>query len=85
MLNLFVLLMKKLFFLLPFLFLLLAVQDSPPITISAPRPGEALRGAGEYHRHDERFELSVSRTGFFVRIRPDRDLVSASNPVPACV
>ena len=43
MLNLFVLLMKKLFFLLPFLFLLLAVQDSPPITISAPRPGEALR------------------------------------------
>jgi len=44
MLNLFVLLMKKLLFLLPFLFFLLAVQDSPPIAISAPRPGDALRG-----------------------------------------
>ena len=43
MLNLFVRLMKvKL--LLPFVLLLIAAQDSPPIAITFPLPGDALRG-----------------------------------------
>lgn len=44
MLNLLVRLMKKFSFFLPFLFLLLAAQDSPPVAISSPVAGEALRG-----------------------------------------
>jgi hypothetical protein len=44
MLNLFVRLMKRYLALLPFLFLLLAAQDSPTIAISSPGPGEVLRG-----------------------------------------
>ena len=43
MLNLFVRLMKvKLF--LPFVLLMIAAQDSPPIAITFPLPGEVLRG-----------------------------------------
>jgi hypothetical protein len=44
MLNLLVRPMNKLTFLLPFLFFLLAAQDSPPVAISSPVAGEALRG-----------------------------------------
>ncbi len=44
MLNLFVRLMKRYLALLPFLFLLLAAQDSPTVAISSPGPGEVLRG-----------------------------------------
>jgi hypothetical protein len=44
MLNLLVRLMKKLLLLLPLLFLLLAAQDSPPVAITSPASGEALRG-----------------------------------------
>ena len=36
--------MNKLTFFLPFLFFLLAAQDSPPVAISSPVAGEALRG-----------------------------------------
>lgn len=36
--------MKKLIVLLPFLFFLLAAQDSPPVAISSPVAGEVLRG-----------------------------------------
>jgi hypothetical protein len=43
MLDLFVRLMKKLLF-LPFLLLLLAVQDAAPVAITSPVPGEILRG-----------------------------------------
>ena len=43
MLNLFVRLMKvKLF--LPFVLLMIAAQDSPPVAITFPLPGEVLRG-----------------------------------------
>ena len=44
MLNLLVLLMKRVLVLLPFLLLLLAAQESPPVAISSPKPGEVLRG-----------------------------------------
>lgn len=44
MLNLLVRPMNKLTFFLPFLFFLLAAQDSPPVAISSPVAGEALRG-----------------------------------------
>ncbi len=44
MLNLFVRLMKKLLLLLPFLFFVIAAQDSPPVAITSPAPGEVLRG-----------------------------------------
>jgi hypothetical protein len=44
MLNLFVRLMKKLPFLLPFLFLLLAAQASQVVAISSPKPGDSIRG-----------------------------------------
>ncbi|MGE5462290.1 MAG: hypothetical protein ACM3PS_02990 [Syntrophothermus sp.] len=44
MLNLLVRLMKKSFVILPLLFFLLAAQDSQPIGISSPKPGEVLRG-----------------------------------------
>ena len=43
MLNLFVRLMKSKLF-LPFVLLLIAAQDSPPIAITFPLPGDALRG-----------------------------------------
>ena len=43
MLNLFVRLMKTKLF-LPFVLLLIAAQDSPPIAITFPLPGDALRG-----------------------------------------
>ena len=43
MLNLYVRLMK-LDFLLPFVFFLLAAQESPPVAITSPAPGEILRG-----------------------------------------
>jgi hypothetical protein len=43
MLNLFVRLMETKLF-LPFVLLLLAAQDSPPIAITFPLPGDALRG-----------------------------------------
>lgn len=36
--------MNKLTFFLPFLFFLLAAQDSPPVAISSPVAGETLRG-----------------------------------------
>lgn len=36
--------MKKLLLFLPFLFLVLAAQDSLPIAITSPAPGESLRG-----------------------------------------
>lgn len=36
--------MKKILLLLPLLFLLLAAQDSPPIAITSPAPGETVRG-----------------------------------------
>ncbi|HEX2989578.1 MAG TPA: hypothetical protein VHO49_02810, partial [Anaerolineales bacterium] len=35
---------NKFSFVLPFLFFLLAAQDPPPVAISSPVPGEALRG-----------------------------------------
>ena len=44
MLNLFVRLMKKLLLLLPFLLFVIAAQDSPPVSITSPAPGEVLRG-----------------------------------------
>jgi hypothetical protein len=44
MLNLLVRLMKTFSFFLPFLFLLLSAQDSPPVAIHSPVAGEALRG-----------------------------------------
>ncbi|HEX5838505.1 MAG TPA: hypothetical protein VFY26_11795 [Anaerolineales bacterium] len=44
MLNLLVRLMKTFSFFLSFLFFLLAAQDSPPVAISSPVAGEALRG-----------------------------------------
>jgi hypothetical protein len=44
MLNLLVRSMKKLLIFLPFLFILLAAQDSPPIAITSPAPGDVLRG-----------------------------------------
>ena len=44
MLNLLVRSMKKLLLFLPFLLLLLAAQDAPPVAITSPAPGEALRG-----------------------------------------
>lgn len=44
MLNLFVRLMKKLLLLLPFLLFVIAAQDSPPVAITSPAPGEVLRG-----------------------------------------
>lgn len=44
MLNLFVRLMKKLLLLLPFLLFVIAAQDSPPVAITSPAPGEILRG-----------------------------------------
>ncbi len=36
--------MKKLLLFLPFLFFVLAAQDSPPVAISSPAPNETLRG-----------------------------------------
>lgn len=36
--------MKKILALLPFLFILIAAQDSAPIGITSPAPGEAVRG-----------------------------------------
>jgi hypothetical protein len=44
MLNLLVRVMKKNLAFLPFLFFLLAFQDAPPVAITSPAPGEALRG-----------------------------------------
>jgi len=44
MLNLFVLLMKKILNFLPALFILFAAQDSLPVTITSPAPGDILRG-----------------------------------------
>jgi len=44
MLNLFVLLMRKLLAFLPFLVFLLAAQDAPPVGITSPAPGDVLRG-----------------------------------------
>jgi hypothetical protein len=44
MLNLLVRLMKKLSLFFPFVFLLLAAQDSQAVAISSPRPGEVVRG-----------------------------------------
>jgi hypothetical protein len=44
MLNLLVRLMKRYLALLPFLFLLLAAQDSPTVAISSPKAEEVLRG-----------------------------------------
>ena len=44
MLNLLVRLMKRVLLLLPFLFFLLAAQDSPVGAISSPKPGDILRG-----------------------------------------
>lgn len=44
MLNLLVLPMKRSLFFLPFLFFLLAAQDSPQIAITSPKPGDVLRG-----------------------------------------
>ena len=36
--------MKKLAILLPFLYFVLAAQESPPVAITSPAPGEVLRG-----------------------------------------
>jgi hypothetical protein len=36
--------MKRYFAFLPFLFFLLAAQETPPVAISSPAPGEVLRG-----------------------------------------
>jgi hypothetical protein len=36
--------MKKVLFFLPFLFFVLAAQDSPPVAISSPAPNETVRG-----------------------------------------
>jgi hypothetical protein len=44
MLNLLVRLMKKLTFLLPVLFLVIAAQESQAVAISSPKPGDSLRG-----------------------------------------
>jgi hypothetical protein len=44
MLNLFVRLMKRYLVLLPFLFLVLAAQDSPAVAISSPKSGDILHG-----------------------------------------
>ena len=44
MLNLLVRLMKRYFVILPFLLFLLAAQETPPVAISSPGPGEVLRG-----------------------------------------
>ena len=44
MLNLFVRLMKRNLIFLPVLLFLLAAQDSPPVGITSPVPGEVLRG-----------------------------------------
>ena len=44
MLNLLVRLMKRYLALLPFLFILLAAQDSPTVAISSPKAGDVLRG-----------------------------------------
>ena len=44
MLNLYVRLMKKLPFFLPLLLVLLAAQESPPVAVTSPQPGEVLRG-----------------------------------------
>jgi hypothetical protein len=44
MLNLLVRLMKKLLAFLPFLLLLIAAQDSLPVAITSPAPGDVLRG-----------------------------------------
>lgn len=44
MLNLLVRLMKTFSIFLPFLFFLLATQDPPPVAVSSPVAGEALRG-----------------------------------------
>lgn len=44
MLNLLVLLMKKILTFLPVLFFLLAVQDSPAVAISSPAANDVLRG-----------------------------------------
>src|SRR5512140_3270701 len=44
MLNLHVRVMKKFFVLLPFLFFLLAAQDSTTVAITSPAPNDVLRG-----------------------------------------
>ena len=44
MLNLLVLPMPRFLFFLPFLFFLLAAQDSPQVAITSPKPGDILRG-----------------------------------------
>lgn len=44
MLNLLVRLMKTILIFLPFLIFLLAAQDPPPVAVSSPVAGEALRG-----------------------------------------
>jgi hypothetical protein len=44
MLNLFVRLMKRYLVFLPFLLFLLAAQETPPVAISMPAPGEVVRG-----------------------------------------
>lgn len=44
MLNLFVRLMNRYFVFLPLVLFVLAAQDSPPVGISFPAPGEVLRG-----------------------------------------
>lgn len=44
MLNLYVRLMKKFLIFLPLMFLVVAAQDSSPIAITSPAPGDVLRG-----------------------------------------
>lgn len=44
MLNLFVRLMKKILLFLPFLLFILAAQDSQPVAITSPAPGDVVRG-----------------------------------------
>jgi len=44
MLNLFVRVMKKILVLIPFLFFLLAAQDSTSVAITSPAPNDVLRG-----------------------------------------
>ena len=60
---------------LPFILLLIAAQDLPPIAITFPLPEDILRGEVTITGTTDDPNFPLCSIGFFVRLQPDRDLV----------